>query len=82
MSEALSVSAGGRADSSFWKDSWSFPVFFCFFGSLALALLLRETKSFQILYCEENLILKLEAFVMGSTSVFFAYKDQSEIVFK
>lgn len=75
------VSAGGRADSSFWKDSWSFPVSFFFFCSLALALFLWETKPFQTLYCEENLILKLEAFVMGSTFC-FAYKDQSEIVFK
>lgn len=70
MSEAPSVSAGGRADSSLWKDSWGFPDFFFFFCSLALALFLRGTKLFQILYCEENLILKLETFVVGSTFYF------------
>lgn len=70
MSEALSVSAGGRADSSLWKDSWSFPVIFFFFCSLALALFFWETKLFQILYCDENLILKLEVFVVGKYFLF------------
>lgn len=50
-------------------------LYFVLFCSLALALFLREeTKPFQILDCEETLILKLETSIVGSTFCFLCLK--------